>query len=376
MTAEARVSLDRTMGLSPESWMKVRAAVTYRKLGDVARAGAVAEGALPAIRDRLAQVTPEGLDESDLYWMDRLLDAWRLAGEAAGAGGDLARAQRYLEAAWHVGLQPEAAWLLGEVREKQGRPAQAVELWRLSASVRSPAPLPLVRAARLKAAADKLALEPAALPDPALMTLRTVRLAGPALASLAEEVLLLVNADGHVQRVSNLSRRDAEAFERQLPQLGRIRIGWPLPDAEPVKLVRRGVLACEAGQGCQLVLDLPGGESVGGRITGWVSITALEPGRDAVLKRGQQVSLTVTVRYRIDVDTAVAALVVQDQRGRRLADGKVTQVLRSRSGEATLKGTFTVPGKATEVYVLVPISSNGDSATTIVDAARFRAQGP
>jgi hypothetical protein len=43
-------------------------------------------------------------------------------------------------------------------------------------------------------------------------------------------VLLLVRPDGSVERVRNLSRRDPEAFERQLAKAGPIRMSLASPD--------------------------------------------------------------------------------------------------------------------------------------------------
>lgn len=380
--ADARMSLERAMALDPAAWMKVQAAATYRALGDVARAGELAEAALPPLRERLGGITPDDLDEGDLYWMDRLVEAWGLIGEAAAAAGDLPRAERYLEPAWRVAFTAEAAWLLGEVREKQGRLADAVQLWRMAASVRAPLKLPADRQSRVDAASRKLrgkttaAAGAPAQPDPGLMGLRTVRLAGPALASLTEEVLVLANAEGEVQSVSNLSRRDAKAFDRQIAKLGPIRLAWPRPDTEPFKVVRRALLACAAGSACALILDLPGMRSVPSGNVGSVSIAGLDPREGTVLRRQQHVSLVVTVRYRLEADAAVAGLVVQDQAGRPVIDSPVSEALAARSGEATLKGSFTVPADATRIDVFVPLTSGEEGATTTVATASFPVKSP
>jgi hypothetical protein len=54
-----------------------------------------------------------------------------------------------------------------------------------------------------------------------------VRLAGSAVAALTEEVLLLVDAGGGVERVSRLSSKSSRAFESQRGA-GPIRLdgGW------------------------------------------------------------------------------------------------------------------------------------------------------
>jgi hypothetical protein len=90
------------------------------------------------------------------------------------------------------------------------------------------------------------------------MDLRTVALNGPVLANLTEEVILLTSPDGSVERVRNLSRRDPEAFDRQIAKVGPIRMSLTSPDERSFKVVRRGLLACSRATSCMVILDLPG----------------------------------------------------------------------------------------------------------------------
>jgi hypothetical protein len=149
----------------------------------------------------------------------------------------------HLDAAWRVWFLPDAAWALGNLREKQGRLAEAVAFWSMAAYVpTADLNLPADRQSRIEAACRRLptarpqspeAARPVlstkgdsvrvsemvtVLPGPSqqleaqqrLMELRTVALNGPVLADLIEEVLLLTSPDGSVERVRNLSRRDPE----------------------------------------------------------------------------------------------------------------------------------------------------------------------
>ncbi len=154
---QARQALERAVALEPPDWVKVKAGGVYRALGDLARAGELAQAALPSLGKRLAGMTAADLDEADLYWGERLVEAWSLVGEAAAAAGDRPRAERYLEAAWRSAFSARAGWALGEQREKQGRLAEAVELWSMAASVPSAGwSLPADRQARIQAACRKL----------------------------------------------------------------------------------------------------------------------------------------------------------------------------------------------------------------------------
>ena len=133
--AEALESLDRGVDLEPTDEMRLRAATTYRELGSMAKAGALAATALPWLGRRLEALTPKHLGRESAVLMDRLLTAWRHVGEAALEAGDLGRAERYLEAAWRLGFSARCGWALGTVREKQGRLADALELRHLASTI-------------------------------------------------------------------------------------------------------------------------------------------------------------------------------------------------------------------------------------------------
>jgi tetratricopeptide (TPR) repeat protein len=230
--ADARASLERAIAVGPSPWLKLRAAALHDKLDDLARAGQLAEEALPQIRGDLLRFTAADLTENNVYWSGKVIEAWTLVGVAAAGKGDLPRAERYLEAAWTVGLAPAAGAFLASLRMQQRRLVEAFALGSVVAQ----------GALTARGSGERL------------RELRTVKLTGPAIADLTEEVLLLVGGDGAVQSVSSLSRGDAGALERQLARLEPIRLGWSPPDAEPFKLVRRARLTCSPASGCALTL--------------------------------------------------------------------------------------------------------------------------
>jgi tetratricopeptide (TPR) repeat protein len=369
-TSEARRSLERAISVEPADWLKVRAGVILRFLGDVGRAGELAEAALPSIRKRLAELTRDTFDEGDAYWMERLMEAWRLVGEAAGAAGDSSRALRYLEAAWTTSFAPEAGWALGELREKQGRLAEAVELWTMAASLPgSRFALPPDHEARMEAARRKVAGPPPA-PGPRLTELRTLRLTEAAPTDLTEDVLLLIGADGVVQAVLNLSEKRPQDFDRQLAKLLPMRVPWPRPDSEPVKVIRRGLLVCATVSGCSLMFELPGAEMFSAiKQEGSTRIVVLDPADGTVLAPGQQVDIVATVHYEAPSKGRVA-LVVLDASG-PVPGGELAEAPASGSGEVTLRGRFTVPATATTIGVFVPLMVGRVPATTTIGHATY-----
>jgi tetratricopeptide (TPR) repeat protein len=373
--SEARQSIDRATSLDPEAWMRVLAADAYRTLGDLSRAGELAESALPSIRRRLARLTPDSFGEGDIYWTERLIDSWTLLGQAADAAGDAARAERYLEAAWRVGFSPRAGWTLGERCLTQGRLPEAVELLSMAAFVPSAGlHLPADRQARIDSLRGRLpAPEPGLMPVPGetqLTELRMLRPTGPAVAALNEEVLLLVGADCRVEHIAPRSPTSGAAIETQVAKLGPIRLSWPRPDGEPLRVVLSALLACSTASGCVLIRDLPGMKRVSEDDPGSIRIVSVDPNDGAKVAPGAQVTVKATVHYELKGPSGRIALVVQDQAGKSVGTVR-SRVVTQRAGELALEVTFSVPGDATRLDVFVPLTSREGAATRTVATAHY-----
>jgi tetratricopeptide (TPR) repeat protein len=371
----ARQSLAKLKGLELKTWMKVQAASVYHRLGDRESAAALAVEALPSVTESLRDLDADDLEDDDTYWVSRLTESWRYIGEAALAAGDLGRAEKYLEAAWRLEFLPAAGWALGELREKQGRLADAVELWSMASGAAGwyTTTLPADRQKRIVAACAKLPDIPGPVPtrpsggggayvevvaEPArlsqargrLTQLRTVRLEGPVVADFTERVLILSAADGRVERVLNVSRKSPREFDRQLAQLSRLRIQAPAPDEHAFKAVRRGLLTCYSASGCALVLDLPKQEAPTPR--GSIRFTSVDPHRDATLRRGQRVTLVAKAAYDLPEEGASASIVVRSQPRSMLIVESERKKLEGTAGEVTFTASFTVPEDAEAVFVM------------------------
>jgi tetratricopeptide (TPR) repeat protein len=391
---EARAALDRARNLDPPDWLKVRAGFVYQALGDAGKAGELADIASASLSSRLAGLSAEGYAEGDIYWVDRLAEAWYLLGSAAQASGDLGKAERYLDAAWKLTFLPDAAWALGDLREKQGRLSDALDLQVLASQAPTAAQrLPSDYLARIEAAAHRLSGHagppatslPAALPNATpprgtlartLMDLRIVRLKGPVLADLSEEVLLLVGADGRVERARNLSKKDASAFDRQLARLGPLQIPIGRPDDRAFKSVRRGLLVCARVTDCSLVLDLPGLAGLSASVAsaeslGSIEIAELDPPDGAKLQRGQSVKVVAVVRYDLRAARGSVTLVIQDQEAHSLVVPQAITTVERGAGKATLSSSFTVPANATRIDLFLPLNGPEKAATRTVTSAHY-----
>src|SRR5262249_6294244 len=139
-----------------------------------------------------------------------LAEAWRLIGAAAAAAGDVSSAERYLEASWQLGATPDGAVDLGRLREKQGRPEEAVAIWQqasfLRGGHRNPAPKELGRAVT-DAARRKELLEKA---NEQMAKRQVQRLPGGAPAAVVQIPVRLVSDErGHIVEVTPRDAKDA-----------------------------------------------------------------------------------------------------------------------------------------------------------------------
>jgi hypothetical protein len=374
---DARASLERTRGLDPPDWAKIRAAEIYERLGDTAVAGELAESAISSLSSRLARLTSEDFDTDDLYWVDRLLEGWRFIGSAAVASGDEVKAVKYLSAAWQVGFLPEAGLSLGSLRTRQGRRSEALHLLRLVASVPSVAGALSVEIRQQIDALERRAPESISLNG--LMDLRTVRLTGSVLKDLTEDVLLLVGADGNVEKVKGISPRQPADLDRQIAKLGPTRLPLVRPDERSFKTVRRGLLACSAVTGCAFVLDVPGLDQSAVRVAaaGQVSaptfdVTVVKPVADAVLRPGQDERVIVVLRYNLGrLPEAKVTLRVRDQAGRSLIEAPSTAGAIKGFGEVPCMGWFRTPKDATRVDVTLEVKIIGVERPLPVPAASY-----
>ena len=255
---DARAALARARSLTLADWQQVSLARAHALIGDHVLAGEVAAAAVAPLVETLSHMSPTNFEKGDEYWVKRLAEAWQVIGAAALAAGDVARAEKYLQASWRTSFLPEAAWGIGLLQERQGRAAEGARwLWAAQSLEGSNWRLPRGQAERVTAA-RKVARSS---PDELIQQPRLIKLADAPQENLNEEVLVLVGADGTMEAIKSLAARKAAGFDRQVAKLGRPRLGLPRPDDRPVKLVLSGLLSCFTLTNCTLVLDVPGAGS-------------------------------------------------------------------------------------------------------------------
>jgi tetratricopeptide (TPR) repeat protein len=399
---EAKAALDRARGLETTTAQKTALASLYEEMGELGPAGDLAAATAADWAKRLAALTPEKFGVKDVETVEHLAEAWRLIGSAAARAGDDAKAERYLEAAWKLAYPPEAGLALGNLRERQNRLPDAVELWSMAAAIedwKAPADLQ----GRIEAACRKLpeaqsetwvsaGIDDPYLPKGAsgppqqhaaiqkLMLAGATRLQGDTLGDLMESVVVLVGTDGRVERIQRMTGK-SEALERQLASLRPIQLSLPRPDETTYKRVARGFLSCRRGLSCSLILSSPVNGPIGSPkgkqpATGTVEVVHADPPVGTVLHKGQHIALTVTIRYTLEAaDHGRINLMPPSQGEVSVSSPEASMAKIDRgTGEVTLRETFDVASDATEVQVLIPLWGDGIRSTSSVGTLRYRVE--
>jgi tetratricopeptide (TPR) repeat protein len=195
----ARATFAHARTLDLEDWQKVRVARGLSLTGDHALAAEMAVEALPSLAARSSKLNAENVTLGDAYWTERMAEAWYLVGSAALARGDLAEAERHLNASWKAQFVPGTAVLLGALRTAQQRPDEAAAWFAVSASFPGAADAALPKGiAPLSADARSDAER--------MMQERTITLTPLPLEDFNEDVLLLIDAGGRLSSARGCRR--------------------------------------------------------------------------------------------------------------------------------------------------------------------------
>jgi tetratricopeptide (TPR) repeat protein len=219
--------------------------------------------AIADYENQLKDVTLQSLSREHLDLVDPLGATWDTLGWAWFELGELDKAERYLNAAWVLLQNPSVADHLGQLRERQGRKADAIRAYKLALAVKSDLPDTRERLVKLGGAAEErpslrrgVQSAPKISPEEEVSEIRTTRLPDLKAKPGSAEFFLLFSAKG-VEDVQFL--RGDEHLKSAAGALRSAHHNAPFPDAGPAKIARRGILSCSAvtAPACSLVLLLP-----------------------------------------------------------------------------------------------------------------------
>lgn len=108
-------------------------------------------------------------------------------------------------------------------------------------------------------------------------------------------------------------------------------------------------------------------------LTDTVTIESAAPAAGTALRRGTQVTFTVTARYTLgSASEGSLILVIQDQTNQNIAGSPQPEARVPRGqGTVTLTDTLTIPATATTVRVIVPLLPQGATQTSITSSVTY-----
>jgi len=221
------------------------------------RAQQYAESAVSATAAALRNVSLDRLTQQDLPLVSSLIAYWDTLGWVHFAKGDLSGAEKYVAAAWGLGHHGEVGDHLAQIYEKRGEKDLALQTYALSMNGLRPIPETRERLASL-AGGDAKADAAIARYKDELQHLSTVDLGKATQTGNADFFILLSGGSGATRVDAAKFISGDEKLKSYTDALRTADYHLTFPDDTPVKVLRRGTLACSVTTGkCQFVLILP-----------------------------------------------------------------------------------------------------------------------
>jgi tetratricopeptide (TPR) repeat protein len=223
---------------------------------DLPTAEANSKKAMETLEKQTSQITLGNLIKEDLQHVNLLTAVWDTMGWVYFRENNLPQAENYVGAAWKVTQHSEVGDHLGQIYEKQGKLADAANVYKLSLAAETLSPDPSGTDA-IQASLDRLKPKGHSPsegdPNQDLAKLRTIPV--PKTATGTADFFLLVSAD-KVEDAQFIG--GDEGLKAASPELLKIDVSGQIPKGSSAKMVRRGTLYCsDAGSQCQFTMLLP-----------------------------------------------------------------------------------------------------------------------
>jgi tetratricopeptide (TPR) repeat protein len=256
---KALAAFDRAIQISatPEVWNDIAYQLSVKQV-HLDRAQQYAESAVTAIANALRNLSLDQLSDRDLALVSELDANWDTLGWVYFARGDIAKAEKYVNAAWLLGEHGEVGDHLAQIYEKRGRKDQAINTYAMALSGIRPT---LESRGRLAALVGGDAKVPATIEQHrlALQATRTLKLGKIAQAGGTAEFFVVLTSSSAGAKIEAAKFVSGEEKLKPLTEnLRSAKIDFAFPDDVPTKILRRGILSCSKDGGeCEFVMMLP-----------------------------------------------------------------------------------------------------------------------
>jgi len=256
---KALAAFDKAIDISatPVVWNNIAYELSLQKAHlDLAKR--YAESAVAATAAALRNSSLEPLNMRDVQEVNSLTAYWDTLGWVYFADGDLAKAEKYVSAAWMIGQRADMGDHLGQIYEKEGKKDEAIRAYAMTMSTVRPDPETRGRLAaltgeqRVPATIEKHRLD--------LQETRTIKLGKVAKHTGTAEFFIALEPSGSASAVTAAKYVSGD---EQLKSMGEtlkaVKYSLTFPDDTATKVLRRGVLSCSISSGeCMFVMEVPG----------------------------------------------------------------------------------------------------------------------
>jgi tetratricopeptide (TPR) repeat protein len=217
-----------------------------------------AESAVTSMAAAMRNLSLDRLTQQDLQSVSSLVAYWDTLGWVHFSEGNLDKAEKYVAAAWGLGHHGEVGDHLGQIYEKRGDKDRALRTYALSMNGLRPAPETRDRLASLAGGGAKADAAVSHYKEE-LQHLSTIDLGKATQNGNADFFVLLSGGAGSVAKVDAVKFVSGdEKLKTYTEALRTADYHLTFPDDTPLKVLRRGTLACSVATGkCEFVLMLP-----------------------------------------------------------------------------------------------------------------------
>jgi tetratricopeptide (TPR) repeat protein len=256
---KALAAFDRALEISatPVVWNNIAYQLSLKQT-HLDRAQQYAESAVAATVAASRNLTLEQLNERDLGVVRSLAAYWDTLGWVYFASGDLAKAEKYVLAAWNLDEHSEVSDHLGQIYEKLGRKDDAIRAYSMAMTAMRPVPEARTHLAALLGGDSKPDSTSAKYREDSQIS-RTIKLGKVAKETGSAEFFIMFASSGSGASVDGVKFISGdEKLKIFAGALRNAKYNLQFPDDSPAKVVRRGILACSKTTGdCTFVLLLP-----------------------------------------------------------------------------------------------------------------------
>jgi predicted Zn-dependent protease len=232
----------------------------------------IAQSAVMLVEQQTGSLSLQDITNTQMKKMTDLAQSWNSMSLTALKTGDTALAEKYALASWTLAQDPVAGDRLAQIYEKQGKPSQALDTYKLAKARAYPA-VPGIDD-RIGALEKRLG-HPSSIGDNGttrLQDMRIVHLARIKPVSGSGDFLVLFAA-GKVSEVKMLN--GDPAIEPYADLLKQAQFNVDFPDGGPEQVIRQGILSCSVyDPKCMFLMMLPADANTESR--GYVPIHAGE----------------------------------------------------------------------------------------------------